>query len=124
MISVCRMEKLYHQKILIDIEMDAILAVAIGGNSLGGGRFRMVGSVLGAYIIQMLTNTLLAMKVSTDSIKAYKAVVIILIVIAGSPVVKREIGRLWSLIKYQISKHRSDLESGGSAGIGKGGAKA
>ena len=76
-------------KSLMDsIEMDAILAVAIGGNNLGGGKFRLGGSVLGAYTIQTLSTTLNAMQVSPDSMKAYKAIVIIVIMVAGSPVVR------------------------------------
>ena len=88
-IGVCRLGLINHETLLIDIEMDTILAVAIGGNSLGGGKFRISGSILGAYVIQMLTITLYAMKVSSTDVKAYKAVVIILLVVIGSPVVKR-----------------------------------
>ena len=95
-ISVSRLGLINHETILIEIEMDAILAVAIGGNALSGGKFKMAGSVLGAYAIQMLTTTLYAMKVSSTSIKAYKAVVIILIVAIGSPVVKSAVSQLWS----------------------------
>lgn len=76
------------KSLLDSIEMDAILAVAIGGNNLGGGRFRLGGSILGAYTIQTLTTTLNAMEVSSDSIKAYKAIVIIVIMVVGSPVVR------------------------------------
>lgn len=86
--NVCRIGLINHETILLDIEMDAILAVAIGGNSLGGGKFKLSGSILGAYIIQALTITLYAMKVSSTAVKAYKAVVIIAIVVIGSPVVK------------------------------------
>ena len=93
-INVCRIGLINHETILLDIEMDAILAVAIGGNSLGGGKFKLSGSILGAYIIQALTITLYAMKVSSTAIKAYKAVVIIIIVIVGSPVVKQWFGKL------------------------------
>jgi len=93
-INVCRIGLINHETILLDIEMDAILAVAIGGNSLGGGKFKLSGSILGAYIIQALTITLYAMKVSSTAVKAYKAVVIIIIVVAGSPVVKAWIGQL------------------------------
>ena len=88
-IGVCRLGLINHETLLIDIEMDTILAVAIGGNSLGGGKFRISGSILGAYVIQMLTITLYAMKVSSTDVKAYKAIVIILLVVIGSPVVKR-----------------------------------
>ena len=88
-ISVSRIGLINHETILLDIEMDAILAVAIGGNALSGGKFNLTGSVIGAYIIQALTITLYAMKVSSTAVKAYKAIVIIAIVVLGSPVVKR-----------------------------------
>jgi len=93
-ISVSRMGLINHETILLGIEMDAILAVAIGGNSLGGGKFSILGSVIGAYVIQGLTTTLLAMKVPSTDVKAYKAVVIIAIVVIGSPVIKKVAGQL------------------------------
>ncbi len=98
-IGTCRMGQVSHKTLLIDIEMDAILAVAIGGNNLGGGRFKISGSILGAYIIQMLTTTLLAMRVDPVNIKAYKAIVIIIIVIAGSPIIKSRLSSLLSRMR-------------------------
>ncbi len=98
-IGICRLGQLNHKTLLVDIEMDAILAVAIGGNSLGGGRFRLSGSILGAYIIQMLTTTLYAMNVAPVNVKAYKAIVIIVIVVAGSPVVKSALTKAWNRIR-------------------------
>lgn len=109
-VSVCRLGLINHETILIDIEMDAILAVAIGGNALSGGKFKMSGSVLGAYIIQGLTTTLYAMKVSSTEIRAYKAVVIILLVVIGSPVVKEHARRLWS--KLLTRRSRSVIAEG------------
>ncbi|MBS7295335.1 MAG: ABC transporter permease [Treponema sp.] len=102
--NVCRIGLINHEKILLDIEMDAILAVAIGGNSLGGGKFKLSGSILGAYIIQALTTTLYAMKVSSTDIKAYKAIVIIIIVVVGSPVVKQWIGKIFKSITAKTVK--------------------
>ena len=99
LIGVCRLGQLNHKTLLVDIEMDAILAVAIGGNDLGGGRFRLTGSILGAYIIQMLTTTLYAMNVAPVNVKAYKAIVIIIIVVAGSPVVKNKLTALWNRLR-------------------------
>jgi ribose/xylose/arabinose/galactoside ABC-type transport system permease subunit len=93
-INVCRIGLINHETILIDIEMDAILAVAIGGNALSGGKFRLAGSVIGAYIIQALTITLYAMQVSSTAVKAYKAIVIIAIVVLGSPVIQQYILQL------------------------------
>jgi simple sugar transport system permease protein len=98
-IGIARLGNLSHKTILADIEMDAILAVAIGGNNLGGGRFRLSGSILGAYIIQMLTTTLYAMNVATVNVKAYKAIVIIVIVVAGSPVVKARLSVLLNRVR-------------------------
>ncbi len=69
----------------LNMEMDAILAVAIGGNSLGGGKFSLAGSVIGAYTIQALTTTLYAMHVSSDQVPVYKAIVVIVIVALQSP---------------------------------------
>ncbi|MBO4766192.1 MAG: ABC transporter permease [Lachnospiraceae bacterium] len=87
-IGVSRLGLINHETLLVDIEMDTILAVAIGGNNLGGGKFKLSGSIIGAYVIQMLTITLYAMKVSSTDVKAYKAIVIILLVVIGSPVIK------------------------------------
>ncbi len=98
-IGVSRLGLINHETLLIDIEMDTILAVAIGGNSLGGGKFKIGGSIIGAYVIQMLTITLYAMKVSSTDVKAYKAIVIILLVVIGSPVVKKKFEKLLSRIK-------------------------
>ncbi len=93
-IGVSRLGLINHETLLIDIEMDTILAVAIGGNSLGGGKFKLSGSIIGAYVIQMLTITLYAMKVSSTDVKAYKAIVIVLLVVIGSPVIKERFGKM------------------------------
>ncbi len=99
-IGISRMGQLAHQTLLVDIEMDAILAVAIGGNSLGGGKFKMAGSIMGAYIIETLNKTLNAVITHNPaSIKAVKAVVIIVIVIAGSPVIKEKLIALFRWLR-------------------------
>ena len=63
---------------------------------MGGGKFKITVSVLGAYAIQALTITLYARKVPSTDVKAYKAIVIILIVVIGSPVVKQKLSQLWA----------------------------
>ena len=69
------------------MEMDAILAVALGGNSLGGGKFNLIGSIIGAYTIQAITTTLYALGVSAAQAPVFKAVIVILIVaIQSEPV--------------------------------------
>jgi ribose/xylose/arabinose/galactoside ABC-type transport system permease subunit len=70
------------------IMMDAILAVAIGGNSLMGGKFSITGSIIGAYTIEVLNRTLLRLEIETETIKAFKAVFIIILMAVASPVVR------------------------------------
>jgi len=80
-------------------ELDAILAVALGGNSLGGGKFNMAGSIIGAYTIQAISTTLLAMGISTDQAPVVKAIIVIIIVTVQSPVF-----RSWFLLKMNSRK--------------------
>ena len=68
----------------LNLEMDAILAVA-----LGGGKFSLMGSVIGAYTIQALTTVLYGLNVSADQLPVYKAIVVVVIVVLQSPVFKK-----------------------------------
>lgn len=70
------------------IMMDAILAVAIGGNSLGGGKFSITGSIIGAYTIEMLNRTLLRLEIEPAMIKVFKAIFIIILMVVASPIVR------------------------------------
>lgn len=83
----------------LNLELDAILAVALGGNSLAGGKFSLLGSVIGAYTIQTLTTTLYAISVSSDQIPVYKAIVVVIIVSLQSP----ELGKLIRRLKAKSS---------------------
>ncbi len=94
LIKVSRLSTINYSVIAKDIEMDAILAVALGGNSLSGGKFNMAASILGAYVIQFLTTTLYKFDVQATALPAYKAVVVILLVVLSAPVVREKISRL------------------------------
>lgn len=80
----------------LNLEMDAILAVAIGGNSLGGGKFNLAGSIIGAYTIQAITTTMYNLGVSSAVEPVFKAVIIIIIVVIQAPPVKAWFARLTS----------------------------
>ena len=67
------------------IEMDAILAVAIGGTQLSGGRFSIIASIIGALIIQSLTTTLYALGVSPQVLPVVKALAVVVICLLQSP---------------------------------------
>lgn len=61
-------------------ELSAIAAVAIGGTPLTGGRATIVGTVIGAIFIQLLTQTLEAKNVHSDFISILVGALIILAV--------------------------------------------
>ncbi len=67
------------------LELDAILAVVIGGTSLMGGRFSIPMSVLGAVIIQAMNTGILISGFSPEFNLVVKSGVIILILILQSP---------------------------------------
>ena len=88
LVKVSRLSTINYSVIAKDIEMDAILAVALGGNALSGGKFNMWASIIGAYVIQFLTTTLYKFNVQSDALAAYKAVVVILLVFFSAPKVR------------------------------------
>ena len=99
LIKVSRLSTINYSVIAKDIEMDAILAVALGGNALSGGKFNMPASILGAYVIQFLTTTLYKMNVNSDALSAYKAVVVIILVVVSSPAVRKAFSQSINKIK-------------------------
>ena len=66
------------------LELDAILAVTLGGTLLAGGRFSLAGSVIGALIIQTLTYTIYALGVPPEVNMVVKAVVVFLVCLSQS----------------------------------------
>lgn len=101
LIKVSRLSTINYSVVAKDIEMDAILAVALGGNALGGGKFNMWASVLGAYVIQFLTTTLYKFNVQSDALSAYKAVVVIVLVVLSAPTVREAMGKFAKKFKVK-----------------------
>lgn len=66
------------------MEMDAILAVVIGGTSLAGGKFSILGSTMGALLIATLNKTVVFLGVPSAATPAFKAIVIIALVLLQS----------------------------------------
>lgn len=99
LIKVSRLSTINYSVIAKDIEMDAILAVALGGNSLSGGKFNMPASIMGAYVIQFLTTTLYKFNVPSDALPAYKAVVVIILVVLSAPIVKDRLAAFGKKLK-------------------------
>jgi len=67
------------------VELDAILAVVIGGTSLNGGRFYLSGTFVGALIIQTLTTTIYTIGVPPEITLVVKAIVVISVCLIQSP---------------------------------------
>ncbi|NJP98755.1 ABC transporter permease, partial [Nonomuraea sp. FMUSA5-5] len=73
------------------IELDAILAVVIGGTSLTGGRFSLTGTVLGALIIQTLTTTIYSIGVPPETTLLFKALVVTTVCLLQSPAFRAKV---------------------------------
>jgi ribose/xylose/arabinose/galactoside ABC-type transport system permease subunit len=76
------------------IELNAILAVVIGGTSLAGGRFSIAGTVIGALLIQALDTTIYTTGVPAQTTQLFKALVVIVLCLMQSPVFRRKLSRV------------------------------
>ncbi len=83
------------------MEMDAILAVAIGGTSLMGGRFSIPASIAGALIIQSITTSVYAMGVAPEVTQVVKSVIVICICLFQSPKFKEMLGKRFAFHKTE-----------------------
>ena len=75
-------------------ELDAILAVVIGGTLMSGGRFSLLASVVGALIIQATTTTMYALGVPAMAASAIKALVVLIVILLYSEQFKNVLGRV------------------------------
>jgi simple sugar transport system permease protein len=75
------------------LELDAILAVTLGGTSLAGGRFSLGGTVLGALIIQTLTYTTYSIGVPPEATLVVKAVVVLCVSVIQSATAREVLAR-------------------------------
>lgn len=67
------------------IELDAILAVVIGGTSLAGGRFSLSGTLVGALFLTTLAATIPNIGIPAETNYLFKAVVVIVVCLLQSP---------------------------------------
>lgn len=67
------------------LELDAILAVAVGGTALAGGRFSLAGSLVGALLMQTLTTTILTRGVAPEITLVLKAAVVVAVCLLQAP---------------------------------------
>lgn len=75
------------------LELDAILAVTLGGTSLAGGRFSIVGSLIGALIIQTLTYAIYSLGVPPEINMVVKALVVFAVCLIQSDALRALLAR-------------------------------
>jgi galactofuranose transport system permease protein len=86
-------------------ELDAILAVIIGGTLLGaGGRFSLLASAIGALVIQATTTSSLAIGVPASALIAVKAVVVIVVILLYSQQVRDFVRKITSRTRQKEDK--------------------
>jgi len=78
----------------LNYELDAILAVVMGGTLMSGGRFSLFASVLGALVIWTFTITVYTVGVPANALLAAKAVLVLAVIILYSDYMRRILNRL------------------------------
>ncbi|MES1167608.1 MAG: ABC transporter permease, partial [Oleiharenicola lentus] len=78
-----------------NLELDAIFAVVVGGTALGGGRFFLVGSFVGALLLQMLVTTMYNLGVPPAVAPVPKAILIIAVCVLQSERTHAWFSALW-----------------------------
>jgi simple sugar transport system permease protein len=78
----------------LNYELDAILAVVIGGTLMSGGRFSLLASVVGALIIWTFTITMYTFGVPANALLAGRAVLVLVVILLYSDYARRILNRL------------------------------
>jgi len=78
----------------MNYELDAILAVVIGGTLMSGGRFSLLASLIGALVIQATTTSMYAIGVPANAVLAIKGLVVIFVILLYSEQVRGFIRRI------------------------------
>jgi galactofuranose transport system permease protein len=83
-------------------ELDAILAVVLGGTLMTGGRFSLLSSAIGAVVIWTFTVTVYSLGVPANALLAAKAVLVLVVILLYSDYARRLLNRLF---ERRGSKH-------------------
>ena len=94
------------------IELDAILAVVLGGTSLMGGKFTIAGTVIGVFTIQTLKSTITFLGVPPAVSPLFLAIVVVIVVLVQSRRV-----RGWFRLLWTSARGRSVSRTGDTTGV-------
>ncbi len=92
------------------IELDAILAVVLGGTSLMGGKFSLAGTVVGVFTIQTLKSTITFLGVPPAVSPLFLAIVVVIVVLVQSPRLRGWISRVGSALRPKTPADNSTSE--------------
>ena len=73
----------------LNFEMDAILAVVIGGTNMAGGRFSLAGTVIGSLIIRTIVTFVYYFGIVAEATMAFKALIIAVVIVLQSEPVRK-----------------------------------
>ena len=77
-------------------ELDAILAVVLGGTLMTGGRFSLLASAIGALVIWAFTISMYTFGVPAAALLAAKAVLVLVVILLYSDYTRRLMNRLFA----------------------------
>lgn len=77
----------------LNYELDAILAVVIGGTMMTGGRFSLFSSILGALVIWTFTITMYTFGVPANALLAGRALLVLVVILLYSDYTRRILSR-------------------------------
>jgi simple sugar transport system permease protein len=78
----------------LTFELDAILAVVIGGTLMAGGRFSLFASIVGALVIQAISTSMYAIGVPAFALQAIKGLVVVFVILLYSEQVRGFVRRI------------------------------
>jgi galactofuranose transport system permease protein len=85
----------------LNYELDAILAVVMGGTLMTGGRFSLFASVIGAVVIWTFTVTVYSLGVPANALLAAKAVLVMVVILLYSDYTRRWINQFFERRGHQ-----------------------
>ncbi len=77
----------------LNFEMDAILAVVIGGTNMAGGKFSLAGTVVGSLIIRTIVTFVYYFGIVSEATMAFKALIIAVVIVLQSEPVREYFAR-------------------------------
>ena len=92
------------------IELDAILAVVLGGTSLAGGTFSIAGTVVGVFTIQTLKATITFLGVPPAVTPVFLSAVVVIVVLVQSRRFRRWFGKIGVWLRSRSSRTPDPVE--------------